>query len=185
MDFGGSMKIRRPGSLIALLLLAGSVCIGWAGERSSAITGTPEWEKIKSLVGEWDAYVMEGGKKMEGHVSVRMTGDGSAVMHWMDAGTPHEMVTMFHMDKAELLGTHYCAAHNQPRFHAIASKDPSKVVFEFKDGTNIRPGDGFMRQLTIAFVDADHHNETWGYDSNGKVQSATFFMTRSRKPAPK
>jgi YD repeat-containing protein len=179
------MKRRMLECVGAMLLLATSISLGWAGETGSTVTATPEWDKVKSLVGEWDGYVMEGGKKMEGHVSVRMTGDGSALMHWMDAGTPHEMITMFHMDKNELLGTHYCAAHNQPRFRAVPSKDPSKVVFEFKDGTNIRPGDGFMRQLTITFVDAEHHNETWGYDSEGKVSSATFFMTRSKKPAAK
>jgi hypothetical protein len=179
------MKTRVAEWIAVALLLAGSICTGWADGHGSAITGTPEWDKIKSLVGEWDGYFMEGGKKLEGHISVRMTGDGSAVMHWMDAGTPHEMVTMFHMDKTELLGTHYCAGHNQPRFRAVPSKDPKKVVFEFKDGTNIRPGDGFMRQLTINFVDADHHNEIWGYDSMGKISSATFYMTRSKKAVPK
>jgi hypothetical protein len=152
------------------------------GMHGSMVAGTPQWEKIKSLIGEWDGYVLEGGQKITTHISVRMTGDGSAVMHWMGAGTPNEMITMFHMDKTELLATHYCAAHNQPRFRAVSSSQPTQVVFEFKDGTNIRPGDGFMRQLAITFVDADHHNETWGYDNNGKIESATFNMTRVKPP---
>ena len=95
------------------------------------------------------------------------------------------MITMFHMDKEELLATHYCAAHNQPRFRAPPSGKPDRIDFEFRDGTNIRPGDGYMRQLAIAFVDADHHNETWGFDVNGKIQSSTFFMTRVKPPAKK
>jgi YD repeat-containing protein len=107
-----------------------------------------------------------------------MTADGSAVMHWMGAGTPHEMITMFHMDKSDLLATHYCAAHNQPRLRAVPSNKPGEVAFEFKDGTNIRPGDGYMRQLAITFVNANHHNETWGYDNQGKIVAATFNMTR-------
>jgi hypothetical protein len=57
------------------------------------------------------------------------------------------------------------------------------VAFEFKDGTNIRPGDGYMRQLVLTFVDADHHNETWGYDNNGKIEAGSFFMTRVKRPA--
>jgi len=121
---------------------------------------------------------------MPTHITVRLTGDGSAVMHWMGAGSPYEMVTMFHMDKEDLLATHYCAAHNQPRMQALPSTQANQLEFEFKDGTNIRPGDGYMRHLTITFVDADHHNETWGYDSDGKVQSGTFYMTRV-KPAAK
>lgn len=178
------MKMRIAGCLVALLFVAS---IGWGEQTSqgSQIAGTPEWDRIKSLVGEWDGYILEGGKKMEEHVSIRMTGGGSAVMHWMDAGTPHEMVTMFHMDKTELLATHYCAGHNQPRFRSVPSKDPKSISFEFKDGTNIRPGDGFMRQLTIEFVDADHHNEIWGYDNKGKIESNTFYLTRSKQPAKK
>jgi len=152
---------------------------------TSLVASTPQWEKIKSLVGEWEGYMTEGGQKMTTHISVRMTGDGSAVMHWIDAGTPHEMITMFHPDKSELLATHYCAAHNQPRLRATASGKPNEVAFEFKDGTNIRPGDGYMKQLVITFVDADHHNETWGYDNKGKVETGTMYLTRVKQPAKK
>jgi len=49
-----------------------------------------------------------------------------------------------------------------------------------KDGTNIRLGDGYMKELVITFVDADHHNETWSYDNNGKIEAGTFYLTRSR-----
>ena len=149
--------------------------------HGSMVTSTPQWEKVKTLIGEWEGYVTEGGKKITTRVSVRMTGDDSAVMHWMGAGTPEEMITMFHMDKTELLATHYCAAHNQPRMRAVPSSRSTQVAFEFKDGTNIRPGDGYMKQLAITFVDADHHNETWGYDNNGKIDSVTFYMTRVKQ----
>lgn len=148
------------------------------GMHGSTVAGTPQWEKLKTLVGEWEGYVTEGGKKITTKVSVRMTGDGSALMHWMGAGTPEEMITMFHMDKAELLATHYCAAHNQPRMKAVPSGKADEVSFTFKDGTNIRPGDGYMKQLSISFVDSDHHNETWGYDNKGKIDTVTFYMTR-------
>jgi hypothetical protein len=179
------MKIQTAGCLIVLLVVASAAGFGEQGSHGSLITGTPEWEKIKSLVGEWDGYMVEGSNKIEGHISVRLTGDGSALMHWMNAGKPHEMITMFHMDKTELLATHYCAAHNQPRMRAVPSNDPKKVTFEFKDGTNIRPGDLFMRQLTIIFADADHHTEIWGSDNKGKIESATFYLTRSKAPAKK
>jgi hypothetical protein len=151
--------------------------------QGSKIAGTPQWEKLKTLVGEWEGYMMENGQKVPTRISVRMTGDGSALMHLIAPGDPHEMVTMFHMDQADLLATHYCAAHNQPRMRAVPSTDSNKVAFEFKDGTNIRPGDGFMRRLTITFVDADHHNETWGFDNKGKVGDGLFTLTRIKPPA--
>jgi hypothetical protein len=174
--------------LIVVLIAAFFLWLGVATAQEheshgSKVVSTPQWESIKSLVGEWDGYTMEGDKKHPTRVSIRMTGDGSAVMHWMGAGTPHEMITMFHMDKENLLATHYCAAHNQPRFQAVASADPKKVVLDFKDGTNIRPGDGYMRSLAITLVDTDHHNEDWGYEADGKVQTATFYMTRAKATA--
>jgi YD repeat-containing protein len=151
--------------------------------HGSKITSTPQWEKIKSLAGEWEGYARDGEQKIPTRISVRITGDGSAVMHWMDAGTPHEMVTMFHMDQEELLATHYCSAHNQPRMRAVPSSNPTQIAFEFKDGTNIRPGDGYMRRLVVTFIDADHHNEEWGYDANGKIQAGTFYLTRVKRTA--
>jgi len=98
--------------------------------HGSMIAASPQWEQVKSLVGEWDGYALHGEQKIPTHISVRLTGDGSAVMHWIDAGTAHEMVTMFHMDKDQLLATHYCSAHNQPRFRALPSAQANQIAFD-------------------------------------------------------
>ena len=173
----------------AVALIAALVVCAAAGAQDhemhhSKVTDTPQWESLKSLVGEWDGYNLEGGRKVTTHVSIRMTGDGSAVMHVIDAGTPHEMVTMFYMDKETLMATHYCSAHNQPRFEAVASPNPKAITFAFKDGTNIRPGDAYMSRLAVTVVDADHHNEAWSYDAGGKVSTATFHLTRAKSATP-
>jgi hypothetical protein len=168
--------------VLAVLSLSGVVVFSQEPEVAvSKVTSTPQWEKLKSLVGEWEGYSTQNGEKFPVRITVRMTGDGSALMHWMGAGTPHEMVTMFYPDNKELLATHYCAAHNQPRFRAVPAKSANQVAFEFMDGTNIRPGDGYMRRLVIDFVGADHHNEVWGFDMNGQVKSDTFYMTRVKE----
>jgi hypothetical protein len=173
---------RNTFACLAVLCLLTAMLPAQEQMHGSMIASTPQWEKIKTLVGEWEGYMMESGKKVPTKISVRMTGDGSALMHLIDPGNPHEMVTMFHMDQSELLATHYCAAHNQPRMRALPTKEIGKVAFEFKDGTNIRPGDGFMRRLVISFLDADHHNEAWGYDNKGKVEDGMFFLTRVKQP---
>ncbi len=136
---------------------------------------TPEWQKLRSLVGMWEGWVEEGGKKSDTRVEVRMTGDGSAIMHVLDRDTPHEMVTMFHPDGARLLATHYCAAHNQPRMALVPAQAPDQLAFEFVDGTNIAPGDGYMRRLVITFRDADHHDEAWTFQAKGGTMPATVF----------
>ncbi len=172
-------------SFCCALLVSVTALLAQEHGQVSRVEGTPQWEKLVTLAGDWEGYALHGGQRMPTHISIRMTGDGSALMHWMDAGTPHEMITIFHMDKKELLATHYCAAHNQPRFRALPAQNSNEIAFEFKDGTNIREGDGFMRRLVVAFVDPEHHNETWGFDSNGKVGEGTFFLTRVKPPAAK
>ena len=119
------------------------------------------------------------GKPMTSQLEIRMTGDGSAIMHWMDRGSPHEMVTMIHPDGTRLLATHYCAAHNQPRMSMIPSTAPDKVEFQFVDGTNIAPGDGYMKGVAFTFIDADHHEEAWTHSSS--PPPAVFKYTRRKK----
>jgi hypothetical protein len=144
------------------------------------VAQTPAWQSLQSLVGRWDGSVNEGGKELPSHIEIRMTGGGSALMHWMDQGTEHEMITMFHPDMDDILATHYCAAHNQPRMK-LTSATPKKLVFEFKDGTNIGPHDGHMTGLTIVLIDANHHDEEWSYEENGQRHTGVFHFTRVLK----
>jgi hypothetical protein len=180
--------MKRSAAFVAAVVFAACGAIAVAQEHemhTSKVASTPQWETIKSLAGEWEGYADEGGKKMPTRITIRMTGDGSAVMHWMDANTPHEMVTMFYMDKENLLATHYCSAHNQPRFRAVPSNAANPVVFEFTDGTNIRPGDGHMAKLVVTVIDADHHDEEWGFDAGGSIHPGVFHLTRVKAGAPR
>jgi hypothetical protein len=145
------------------------------------VAQTPEWQKLRSLVGVWDGWVEEGGKRNDTRVEVRMTGDGSAVMHVLDRDTPHEMVTMFHPDGTRLLATHYCAAHNQPRMALVPTSAPNQLAFDFVDGTNIGPGDGHMKGVVITFQDADHHDEAWTYEAKGAAAPPTVFHFTRKK----
>jgi len=145
----------------------------------SVVAQTPEWQKLKTLVGEWEGFMEMEGQKIPAKVEVRMTGDGSAIMHVMDKDGPYEMVTMFHPDGKRVLATHYCAAHNQPRMALVPSKAANQVAFDFVDGTNIAPGDGHMKGVVITFVDGDHHDEAWTH--SGGPGAAIFKYTRKKK----
>ena len=149
--------------------------------KHSATPDSPQWRQLTSLVGQWQGTAEEGGQKQESTLEVRMTGDGSAIMHVLAKDTPYEMVTMFHPDGPTLMATHYCAAHNQPRMQMVPAPAPNQIAFRFKDGTNIGPGDGHMVGLVITFIDANHHDETWAYEDKGKEFPPTVFHY-SRKP---
>ena len=160
-----------------LLVLVMMVAVA-AAEEHRAVKETPAWKSLQTLVGQWYGTVKEGDKTASGHLEVRMTGGGSALMHWMDQGGPYEMITMFHPDMDELLETHYCAAHNQPRMKLV-SATPTRLVFEFKDGTNIGPHDGHMVAVAIDLIDANHHDEEWSYEQEGKRSTSVFHYTRA------
>lgn len=142
---------------------------------------SPQWKRLTSLVGLWQGNSMEGGTSHGVTVEVRMTADGSAIMHLLGKDTQYEMVTMFHMDGPALLATHYCSAHNQPRMQMIPASGQNQIEFRFKDGTNIGPNDGHMVGLIITFIDADHHDETWIYQDKGKELPGTVFHYARKK----
>jgi hypothetical protein len=169
--------MRRFLILTVLMTVAVVAAVAGSEQQFRAVPDTAAWKGLQTLVGKWDGTVKENGKDMATHLEVRRTGDGSALMHWMDEGTPHEMVTMFHPDMDELLATHYCAAHNQPRMKLV-SASPARLVFEFKDGTNIGPHDGHMVAVAIDLIDANHHDEEWSYEQDGKRSTTVFHYTR-------
>jgi hypothetical protein len=91
-------------------------------------------------------------------------------MNVLASGTPHEMVTMFHMDGSDLLATHYCAAHNQPRFLFVSTSEPNVVAFEFKDATNLSsPTAPHMVGVKFTLLDPNHHVEDWTFLANGQT----------------
>ena len=168
--------MRRFGWALVLVLFL--TMAGWAQHEHRAVPQTAAWQSLQTLIGKWDSHGTYEGKPLTGHLEIRMTGGGSALMHWMDPGTNYEMITMFHPDIDTLIATHYCAAHNQPRMK-LTSATPQRVVFEFMDGTNIGPHDGHMVGVAIVFLDKDHHDEEWSYEEDGKRSTTTFHYTRA------
>ena len=146
--------------------------------KMSQVPQSPEWQRLKTLVGSWEGTMQEGSQTMPATVEVRMTGDGSAIMHVLGKDSPYEMVTMIHPDGKRLLATHYCAAHNQPRMALAPPPAANQIAFNFVDGTNIGPGEEHMRSVVFTFVDADHHEESW--TSSGSSKPALFKFTRKK-----
>jgi hypothetical protein len=129
--------MNRVKVFLAVLISAGMGFPQAPKPAGHPTTAGATFEKLKSLVGEWEGSFKEGGQQIPATTSFRLVSDGSALMNVLGAGTPHEMVTMIHLDNGDLLATHYCAAHNQPRFRLVPSSEPNVVTFEFKDATNL------------------------------------------------
>jgi hypothetical protein len=174
--------MHRPmPALVALAALFASAPVrSHEHPAAPATPQNPAWVRMKTLAGAWEGTYEEEGTKKASTTSFRMVSGGSAILNTLAEGTPHEMVTMFHMDLGDLIATHYCAAQNQPRFKAVPSQSTDRITFEFKDGTNIAPGDGYMHRVVFTFDGPDHHTEDWTFLENGKESTAHFDFHRRK-----
>jgi hypothetical protein len=90
------------------------------------------------------------------------------------------MHTMLHMDGSQFMLTHYCAMRNQPRMVLVPGRDPNKLVFEFKDGRNIKPGDVYMNRVAFTIDGPNHHTEEWTHIENGEEKTTRVEFRRKQ-----
>jgi len=129
------------------------------------------------LIGVWEQADEQG--QMHTVVSYRATANGTAVCETLFEGTPHEMITMYHMDGDSLMMTHYCAAGNQPRLRQVKTADPNVLRFEYAGATNYSKGDVVMGRLVMTFADDDHLTQAWtSFDDGKEAEGVTFTLTR-------
>ncbi len=146
------------------ILLAGLMLIAFgSGTRGDEKTNKAPsathsgLEKMKKLAGTW-VEADKDGKPTDKVVSViKVTAGGSAVTETLFPDQPMEMVSIYHMDKNDLVMTHYCMLGNQPRMKADSKSPPNQLRFLFDGGTNLDPKkDMHMHEGTLTFVDDDH-----------------------------
>lgn len=140
-------------------------------------------EKLKTLVGTW-VMADKDGKPTEEIVSViKLTAGGSAIHETLFPGQPHEMVSIYTADGADVLMTHYCMLGNQPRMKASTKSLGNKLNFEFAGGTNLDPKkDKHMHAATLTFIDADHYSvDGIGWENGAPVKDMCNGMKLVRK----
>src|SRR5262245_26197840 len=113
-------------------------------------------EKLKKLVGTWVAADKDG-KPTDQVVSViKVTAGGSAVHETLFPGQEHEMISVYTLDGADLIMTHYCVLGNQPRMKADPQSPANQIVFRLAGGTNLDPAkDKHMHEATLTIVSDD------------------------------
>ena len=169
-------------ALLALACACASVTESSRVGSGHADEAKAGFERIKALAGEWSGT---GSSEMPTvDVRYRVTGNGSAVEETLFPGTPHEMVTMYHLDGDRLMLTHYCAAGNQPTMIAVPTGamhgDGATIRFEFSGATNMASkNDGHMHQAELTFEGKDHLISKWTHWQDNKPgHEARFELTR-------
>jgi hypothetical protein len=139
-------------------------------------TPNPAWEKLKTVVGEWDGT--ENGKPF--HVSYKLVSNGTALMETLEGSDAMQMITMYTLDGGTVLMTHYCSMGNQPRMRATQLEN-NKLVFRYLDAANVKGADDpRMSGLTLIFNDADHLDADWTHRMGAKEEVGHFAYARKK-----
>lgn len=195
------MKRSRVGLQVGTFMcLSAAASFGaaliWAPPSGMAESGTHKTDPakivldlsaIKALEGTWVA-IDEAGELTDDIVSIyRTTAGGSVVLETLFPDTDHEMLTIYHMDRGELVLTHYCVMGNEPRMKASRGEGGRQIVFECSDcdapGTNItNPDDGHMHKGVMTFHSDDRISAQWFQHVDGGIgESVEFKLARRAK----
>jgi len=141
-------------SLVTSLLLATAFALS-AAENEKAKAGSPEFERMKSLVGSWAGKADMGQGPVDMTLQYRLLAGGAVLEERCFAGTPQEMVTMYYDQNGKLAMTHYCVMGNRPGMK-LKSSDAKTITFDFDATCGINPAkESHMHALSITFQDAD------------------------------
>jgi len=160
------MTIKSLFSLIRLLVLISSTIGAKPPTTPAEIQSAAALARLKSLAGEWQSV---GTKGEHAKLRYEVISGGSAVMERFssEALPPNsgEMITVYYVDRGELVLTHYCIARNQPHLRAtLYDARTGELDFEFVSGDNMPSGDeGHMHSAKMHFIDENHLSTEWQY----------------------
>lgn len=143
--------------ICATILLAGAV-IGRAAEPAvpPQKKSSPEFERLKTLVGTWQGKTDFGQGPIDMTVQYRLLAGGTVLEERSFPGTPQEMVTMFFDNNdGKLALTHYCIMGNRPAM-VLHSSDSKSLKFSFDENCGINTSkEPHMHALKLTLEDAD------------------------------
>ncbi len=133
---------------------------------AAPIASATAFEKLGSLVGDWEAKTEKGAVI---RINYRLVAADSVLVQTYTTPSGRQTLTVFHRDGANLLATHYCAQGNQPRLRLDGSSTDKSLAFQFLDATNLSDvRASHLHRLQVDLVDSDHHVQTETYTAEGK-----------------
>jgi hypothetical protein len=146
--------MKRITAVCATFLLTASLG-AIAAEPAKPKKGSPEFERMKTLVGTWTGKADMGEGPIDMTVHYRLLAGGTVLEERVFAGTPNEMVTMYYDQEGKLAMTHYCVMGNRPAM-VLKSADSKSISLDFDPRCGINPAnESHMHALSIRFDDAD------------------------------
>ena len=125
------------------------------GPAAETKPSSPEFERMKTLVGTWNGKADMGQGPIDFSLHYRLLAGGSVLEERCFAGTPNEMVTMYYDQNGRLAMTHYCMFGNRPGM-TLKSSDAKSITLDFDPSCGIDPKkESHMHGVKITFEDAN------------------------------
>ena len=139
------------------------------------------FSRLKSgLAGSWTLATPKSARDEAFRISFKEISRGSALVETFGDPAGAVTETIYHLDGAHLLATHYCAQGNQPRLR-LSSDDPrAGATFTFHDVTNLRePKASHLVRMRIR-LDGDRLEKEDVYLADGREDATTLTLVRVR-----
>ncbi len=163
-------------SILILIVAAGFVFGG-----GSTLADDPRLDFLKNLAGTWVGEPHHEGDPPT-RFEFRVTAGGHAVEAREMAGSPMEMLTVYHLDGSDLVGTHYCMLGNQPRVIAAERIEKDTLRFECSGtpGNETSHDAEHIHGWTIR-VDGDTMHYQTNLMADGKSKEASGFKLQRQR----
>lgn len=180
----GSQRLRRAARVaLAAVVLALAVPVATpAAAQGAGFEPRAAFEKLKGLAGTWEGEAGHGQPGQAATVVYRVASGGSVVEETLFPGTPHEMISMYHLADGALVMTHYCSMANQPRMRLDAKASTAdRLVFAFDGGTSFDPAkDAHVHSGVLEWRGEALHAD-WAVWQGGKEAGHNVFALRRKK----
>lgn len=164
-------------SLLVVLLASAA-----ATQAVKSPASQPAFEQLIKLAGVWQVDFGQKANVPAEAVFVRfdVIARGSVLRETNGAGTPDEMITLYHLDGDTVVSTHYCAGGNQA---TVRAQNPTtkEIVFPEATVSNLKPGGSYMRLERIEFLTPDTVRFVWSSVDDKGTRRSSYDMTYHRK----
>jgi pimeloyl-ACP methyl ester carboxylesterase len=144
---------------LALFALAAACGDGKAKPAAPAVDAAAGIAQLGRLVGDWAT----DGPGERTYVSYRFVANGTALVEEMRSGSLANvpgMISVYHLDGAQLVMSHFCGQGNQPRMHAVEVA-PQRLRFTLTAVTNLLAGASHMAGVEFTWHDGDRITQRW------------------------
>jgi hypothetical protein len=170
-------RTRGTARVVAGLLVVAVSCAASArAEDAPAV-----FARLKTaLAGSWKLEAPKDARGEAFRISFGEISRGSALVETFGDPAGSVTQTVYHLDGAHLVATHYCAQGNQPRLR-LSSDDPKAgTTFTLHDVTNLRePKASHLVRMRIR-LDGDRLEKEDVYRADGQEDATTLTLVRAR-----